>query len=169
MATVSAFVITIFYWVVIGRNRSAELNSRPRTIHLHVTNSVLALIDIFMVAFPTRLLHFIYTVLYGVVYGFFMLIMHWTGVDSQIYGVVDWANTPGVAAGWLILAAIVMPTAIHSIAFGLYHLRACIARATVLKGAADQTGRRADPTLEMGNVNPAFDSTPQHKPNELQA
>uniref|UniRef100_F6V951 Protein rolling stone-like n=2 Tax=Ciona intestinalis TaxID=7719 RepID=F6V951_CIOIN len=107
VATVAAFNVTIFYWALIGRTRTAERNLRPVTFHLHVTNSILMLIDIFMVAFPVRLLHFFYAPLYGVVYILFMLILHWTNVNSAIYAAVNWSTSPATSAGYSIAAVIV--------------------------------------------------------------
>jgi len=150
-----AIIVTIFYWVVIGRTRTAALNLRPRTFHLHVTNTILVLIDIFMVAFPTRLLHFIYSIGYGLLYVLFLLILHWTGVNSAVYTVLNWARKPGVAVGWCVLAVVVLPIAMQAITFGLYHLRALIARRTAVPEEAPRKNLEVS-TIEMGTVNPAF-------------
>nr|XP_002127130.1 protein rolling stone-like [Ciona intestinalis] len=165
VATVAAFNVTIFYWALIGRTRTAERNLRPVTFHLHVTNSILMLIDIFMVAFPVRLLHFFYAPLYGVVYILFMLILHWTNVNSAIYAAVNWSTSPATSAGYSIAAVIVLPIVLHAIVFGLYHLRALIARRTVLKGEQSGDGATAQfGEVELGKTNAAFEPSDTPKP-----
>uniref|UniRef100_H2YYR0 Protein rolling stone n=1 Tax=Ciona savignyi TaxID=51511 RepID=H2YYR0_CIOSA len=158
VACTAAFNVTIFYWALIGSRRTLERNLQPVTFHLHVTNSILFLIDIFMVAFPVRLLHFFYAPLYGVVYILFMLIIHWTGVNSAIYAAVNWATQPAISSGYSIAAIIVLPIVLHCMLFGLYHLRALIARRTVLKN--ENTSRGGGPeqfgAVELGKTNEGF-------------
>jgi len=150
VASTSAFEITIFYAVLIAPGRSLEENLNPTTFHIHVINSVLLLIDIFMVAFPTRFLHFIYTMIYGVLYTLFLLILHLTNYNSAVYTQLNFAESPGTTAMWLVIAVIVLPLGLHSIIFGLYHLRVFIARKTV----QDTSARREK--HEMGASNPTF-------------
>ena len=108
-----------------------------------------------MVAFPDRFFHFVYTVLYGILYLVFILILHFTGFNSQVYSVLDFENSPGTAAGWSVLAVLVIPFVFHTILFGLYHLRAFIAGKTL--GSDEATYPSSDGRMEMGNVNPTFD------------
>jgi len=136
VATTSAFEITIFYVVLIAPGRTLERNLKPTTFHIHVINSVLFLIDIFMVAFPTRFLHFIYTMIYGVVYTIFLLILHFTGYNSAVYPQLNFADNWEKAALFLVASIIVLPFLLHLIIFGLYHLRAFIARKTVQTSSA---------------------------------
>ncbi|CAK8688819.1 unnamed protein product [Clavelina lepadiformis] len=156
VAADAVFQISIFYWALIAPGRTAEQNLRPVTFHIHATNSILLLIDIFMVAFPTRLLHFIYTVLYGVLYAVALLVFHFTGLNSQVYSVIDFANSPGIAAAYVVVSVVIFPTILHSVVFGFYHLRAFIARNTVLK---DSSTSRPAGNLEMGTFNQAFEDT----------
>ena len=103
-----------------------------------------------MVAFPDRFLHFIYTTIYGLLYTIFLLILHFSGFSSAVYPQLDFAGSPGTAAFWTVIAVIVLPLALHSIIFGLYHLRAFIARKTVLKA------KPLSEKVTMGNTNLAF-------------
>lgn len=45
----------------------------------HAFNSICMLFDCFVVAFPTRLMHFVYPLAAGLVYGLFSLIYFWAG------------------------------------------------------------------------------------------
>lgn len=45
----------------------------------HAFNSVCMLFDCFIVAFPTRLMHFVYPLAVGLIYGLFSLIYFWAG------------------------------------------------------------------------------------------
>jgi len=149
VATTSAFMVTFAYAVLIAPGRTMEKNLQPSTFHIHVTNSIMFLIDIFMVAFPTRFLHFIYAMIYGGLYAIFLLILHLTKYNSAVYAQLNFDNNPGMTAVWLVILVIVLPLLLHSIIFGLYHLRAFIARKTVLTSSAAKEEPEIETTSKL--------------------
>ena len=84
--------------------------------------------EIFTVAFPTRFYHFMYPLAYNFLYGIFLLILHFTEVNSRVYPPVDFRNNFGAAVGFGIGASIVAPFVVHSIIYVLYLLRNLIAK-----------------------------------------
>ena len=125
-----AFLITGIYWTLLAPNAPAEINLNPIVFHQHAINSVLFLIDIFMVAFPTRFLHVIYPIGFGVVYILFALILHFAGVNSSIYPFLNFASNPGLAVGMIFLCGFVLIPVLHFVKFLFYHLRSLIAKST---------------------------------------
>ena len=83
----TAIQVTGLFWTVLAPSRTAAENLNPITFHLHGTNSILFLVEIFMVAFPTRLLHFVYPITFSFTYAVFSVILHFTGVNSSTYPV----------------------------------------------------------------------------------
>lgn len=71
----------------------------PVNFSLHAMNSIYVVLNLVLTATPSRLLHFIYPVLFGVVYTAFSVVYHLadgTNVRGQpyIYSVLDWSR-PG--------------------------------------------------------------------------
>lgn len=156
VATTSAFEISIFYAIVIAPGRTLERNLQPITFHLHVVNSILFLIDVFLVANPTRILHFVYTVCYGLLYTIFLLILHFTDYNSAVYPALNFRDSPRTTAMWLSLAVLVLPIILYILIFFIYQLRLHIAKNTVLKNQSPQNERGND-NVEMGKVNSGYD------------
>ena len=155
--------------MAVAPSRTVARNLQPVTFYIHVINSVLTLTDIFMVAYPTRWLHFIYTVLFGILYLIFLLILHFTGYNSAVYSQLNFRDAPGVAAGWTLAAVLLLPIVLHSVVFGFYRLRVFIARKTVLndQARAPHMDKEIDTnTIEMGKINPTFEDPEQPKKEE---
>lgn len=119
-------LVTVVYWSFLSH---IGTNSPAANTHQHVMNSVLIIIDIFVNAVPIRLLHVIYVMPYGATYLVFTLILHGAGVKSQYYrGLLDWRESPGVSAGVCIGLIVIGAPILHSLVFGLYHLRMYLSR-----------------------------------------
>ncbi|BFZ08908.1 hypothetical protein BsWGS_11946 [Bradybaena similaris] len=120
-----AIIVTVLFWSLVFK----ELNSIV-TVMVHGVNSLYVLLDIFIIATPVRLLHFIHPVIYGAAYIIFTVIYHvahGTGPSSEpyIYKALDWSN-PGPAIGISLGSLIVAIPLIHLLQFGLYVLRVYI-------------------------------------------
>jgi len=76
-----------------------------------------------MVAFPIRILHFIYPAAFGVVYGIFLLILHFVGINSSVYPVLNFADDFPLAIGVLLLSAFVAPVILQCVIYLLHLLR----------------------------------------------
>ena len=131
VGTTIALLLTGFFWIILAPGRPSYENINPISVHIHAVNSILFLIDIFMVAFPTRLLHFIYVNLLGIIYAVFLLILHFTGVNSSVYPVLDFEQNFGLAIGITLVNVFVASTILHFIVFLLFLLRKLIADKTV--------------------------------------
>ena len=151
-----ALFVTILFWSLLAPadlNASVELFS----INAHLINLIIMLIDLFLCDIPFRLLHFYHVSISGAVYGLFSLILHWTGYNSAIYGVLDWASGTGLAIGLVLGSIFVAVPITHCIGFGLYHLRRFIAQKCL---GNSNTSSSPNPTLNesrmAGNSNIAF-------------
>ena len=118
-----AFLVTGLFWIVLAPGRTAAENLNPITFHLHGTNSILFLVEIFMVAFPTRLLHFVYPIIFSFTYAVFSVILHFTGVNSSIYSVVNFVENAGLAVGIIVGNVFMLTPVLHSVVYLFYLLR----------------------------------------------
>uniref|UniRef100_H2ZLY3 Uncharacterized protein n=1 Tax=Ciona savignyi TaxID=51511 RepID=H2ZLY3_CIOSA len=117
VATDASLIITILYWALLTPNFSVF------SINNHAINFVIMFIDFFIVAIPTRLLHFIYVSLFALVYIVFSLILHGSGYESAIYPVLNWSTNPGISAGISVGAVIVAPPIVHGLYWCVFQLR----------------------------------------------
>ncbi|XP_037959022.1 protein rolling stone-like [Teleopsis dalmanni] len=129
---VLATMITFVYWLFIYPNDNAS----PTALYnlwAHAFNSVLMLMDHMLVAFPTRILHFIYPFIAGVLYGLFSVIYYFAGGldpggNQYIYEILDWSQ-PGWALA-TVFGCILLVCVFCLLLFGLYKLRIFIYRKT---------------------------------------
>ncbi|XP_022915594.1 protein rolling stone-like isoform X2 [Onthophagus taurus] len=97
IATDVAFGITVLYWALLYDETKMEVDAQ--NIFVHGTNSLVMLIDLFVVAHPLYLVQCYWSVLFGIVYIVFSIIYHLCGGTSRneepfIYPVLDWGK-PG--------------------------------------------------------------------------
>ncbi|CAG5134973.1 unnamed protein product [Candidula unifasciata] len=119
----TAIIVTVLYWSLVF---TGELDNIV-TVMVHGVNTLYVLTDIFVIATPVRLLHFIYTIIFGGIYIIFTVIYHLakgTGLSSEpyIYTALDWSK-PGPAVGVSLGSLLVALPFIHLLQFGLYTLR----------------------------------------------
>ncbi|KAJ8955385.1 hypothetical protein NQ318_003482, partial [Aromia moschata] len=95
VATPLAFGITFMYWIVIYDAKRMPFNAM--NYFVHGNNSILMMIDLWMVAHPIRILHFVYPAVCGVTYTIFSVIYYsagGTGTNKEepkcIYRILDW-------------------------------------------------------------------------------
>ncbi|XP_037825901.1 protein rolling stone-like isoform X1 [Lucilia sericata] len=125
---VVATVITFMYWLFIYPTDDARA-SDLYNLWAHGFNSVLMLLDHMLVAFPTRILHFIYPLILGLAYGIFSIIYYFAGgVDINgnryIYEILDWSQ-PGWAT-LVIFGCLILVLIFCFLLFCLYKLRKTI-------------------------------------------
>ncbi|XP_008199214.1 protein rolling stone-like [Tribolium castaneum] len=124
IATGTAFEITIMYWSLIYDEKVVDVNAM--TFFVHANNSVLMMIDLFVVAHPIRLLHCCYPVVFGICYVVFTVIFYAAGgttTEGQviIYDILDWRK-PGTTTV-ICLAALAFTVIVHVSCWGLYKFR----------------------------------------------
>jgi len=116
-----ALMITIFFWIFLFDGENTFDNT-----FLHLLNSVSVLVDLIIIARPTRLAHMIHPILFGLFYLIFS-VSYWAagGTDPSgndwIYPMVDWDN-PGLATG-VAFGCIAGVMGIHSVIHCLTLLR----------------------------------------------
>ncbi|XP_020716403.1 protein rolling stone isoform X2 [Ceratitis capitata] len=120
-----ATLITFIYWIFIS---PIDPQSPWALYNLwaHGFNSILMILDHMLVAFPVRILHYVFPLIVGVVYAVFTLIYYYAGgVDiygnPYIYEILDWSK-PG-AATLTVFGTFVLTFIFGCIHFGLYKLK----------------------------------------------
>ena len=106
-----AVLIAILFWAT---EYNLDSSTSPTSIHVHLINAMVALIDLWVSGVPVFLLHFVYIQLFGVAYTIF------TGIYSvafenttAIYSVLDYHSNPGQAAGLAVGTAVFGTVLIH--------------------------------------------------------
>ena len=121
----SAFVTVLLFWILIGNSANISITVN---VHLHVLNGVVAILEVWVTGIPIHLLHFIYMVLLAGTYGVFTGIhygVNATGFDGEryIYPVLDYESQPGMAAGTVIVCALVVCPLVHLLFYLQYLFR----------------------------------------------
>ncbi|XP_013177200.1 PREDICTED: protein rolling stone-like isoform X2 [Papilio xuthus] len=94
-----AFLITVFYWSILN-TAIKKVNYAPNPtldVMLHGVNSLVMLAELFLSAHPSRLLHVMQPLYFGVVYLIFTIVYYDAGgLDPWghvfIYPVIDWSK-----------------------------------------------------------------------------
>lgn len=120
--------ITIIYWSVLYNDL---VQVTAVNILTHAFNSVLMFVDLWIVAYPVRLLHMFLPVCFGLVYAIFSVIYYAAGgVDPAgkhyIYPILDW-DYPGKAI-LTVIGVILLCCALYIFIFYVYKLRVFIHR-----------------------------------------
>lgn len=151
MAISSISQVTISFWALDAPTKTPEEIFTPIGLYIHAVVVLLCLLDLFMDAFPIRLLHFVYAFLFVFAYGVLNLSLYWSGANGAVYSVLDWDNNTGLAAGILAGVVFVMPVVLQPVFFGLYHVRVAIYKRVVQPETS--SGEKS------GAENLGFDST----------
>ncbi|XP_055903214.1 protein rolling stone-like [Eupeodes corollae] len=125
-ALVLSCVITLMFWTLL-LPLEPSLGGDPYNILQHAANSIVMIMDHFVVAFPSRILHFIYPLAIGMVYLLFSLIYYFAGGTgpggvSFIYPILDWGESPLMAC-LSVIVAVICSFIFAFILFWLYKLR----------------------------------------------
>lgn len=96
--------------------------------NLHAVNTIVVIIELFLSALPVRILHMVFTMMFGLAYTGMSLLLYFFYKKTAIYPeVLDW-NYPvktGLVVGGLILVAVPV---VQLVLFSLYKLRVFIFR-----------------------------------------
>ena len=124
-------VVVILFWALAAPVLPSSFFKEPIAYHLHVVNLIFLILDLFYVSVPVHLMHFIYSLITVIIYLLSTLILHWSGVKSDIYPeVLDWKNLPTRSALYSLLGAALVFLS-HLLVFGLYKLRVHIQKQKV--------------------------------------
>ncbi|CAD6996700.1 protein rolling stone [Ceratitis capitata] len=92
-----ALIITTVYWIFL-HGKMDKPNRYPTISFItHCLNSVFMLVDFWIVAFPLRLLHIIYWMMFPIIYYIFTVFYYLAGGTDEyghhyVYPILDWTN-----------------------------------------------------------------------------
>lgn len=118
-----SIVITIVYWSILYNDR---VNLDAVNILTHAFNAIMMFTDLWIVAYPVRLLHIFAPVLFGITYVIFSAIYYAAGGvnpdgNNYIYEVLKWSE-PGQAM-ITVVGVLLLCCVLYIIIFFLYKLR----------------------------------------------
>lgn len=96
-------------------------------IETHIINALYVILNIGVTGMPKRLLHFWFSVIFGVLYALFTLFYHLAGGTNHnenpyVYPAIDWRK-PGTAILYCAIVCFVLVPVIHSVLFGIHCLK----------------------------------------------
>ena len=129
------FIITLIYFGILYPRlvKEYDYTLKATDLHIHGINSVVIIIEMFLAAYPVRLLHVIYPILYGLAYVLFSLFYFASDTTNRIVykNVLDW-RYPGPTIGIILALAFIVIPLFQLALFGIYRLRMWIFRTYVL-------------------------------------
>jgi hypothetical protein len=116
-----AFIVTVVYFTAVFpmRHRGVSIED----VNVHMMNSVLIILELTFAALPIRLLHAVYTWLYGFIYVAFSAV-YWSFNHANVMypGVLDW-NHPTTTVVVLVVLMFVGVPILQMLLFLIYRLR----------------------------------------------
>ena len=138
MGAAVSIVVVVGYWgfvydyncvpTMTANSTITCLEADVYSVHLHLINGLLIILDLYLSRVPYQLFHIFYPSIFTIIWVIFSVIYYAAGgtntVDKQryIYSVLDYGNYPGLAAG-LAIVLIVGPAIGFIILFLLGWLR----------------------------------------------
>lgn len=122
MISSSAIIVTVLYFTAIYPHMSSR--NTFEDISVHGINSVLVIFEMIVSAYPVRLLHALYTIVFGLLYIIFTLI-YWSQspLENIIYrGMLDWNRPKNAIILTFVLLFLVVPF-LQTVFFLLYKCR----------------------------------------------
>ena len=121
-----SLLVTVCYYISYSLQLANPLDGALTVIdiNLHATNSVMVLLELFLGAYPVRVLHVIYPIIYGLIYVVFS-VFYWTANPEVhvIYRVIlDW-NEPLISSISTVSMLVILLPLFHLLVFGMYQLR----------------------------------------------
>ncbi|XP_060075637.1 protein rolling stone-like [Ylistrum balloti] len=127
LASNAALMVMLVFFVFLWPRLSHQEGISNMNLQTHAINVVIIGLDHVLGPIPVRLLHAIYSVVLGLLYLLFTLVLFWTGDSRPIYlFILDWANdwqTSLVTSALLTLLGVPL---IHTFFFFMYKVKECI-------------------------------------------
>ena len=129
-------IVAVVYWTLL--NDGGDTEEWIHDIFCHLAPAIISVFEILFSATPVRLMHFIYTIFYGVTY-FMFAVFYWlaggkgAGRDdngeftSYIYSFMNFEDEPAMAVGFLVIMVIVT-SLIHVGIWGIYRFKRYLGR-----------------------------------------
>ncbi|XP_045166147.1 protein rolling stone-like [Mercenaria mercenaria] len=123
IASNACILITLAFWILLYPGMEMSGKELMINIQLHGITSVIIMIEICISAVPIRLLHFVYTLAYGLLYYLFSGIYYAVDHKHVLYPhVLDWSE-PGNTVIVMVLAAFIALPLVQLFLFGIYKFR----------------------------------------------
>lgn len=124
MGNVISVTTSIAYWSIVY-NGSQPITSVD--IATHLLNAIYVVINISVTGMPMRILHFWFSLLFGLVYSLFTLFYHFAGGTNHngnpyVYPAINWRN-PGKAVMYCVIVTFVAVPIVHLFLFGINCLK----------------------------------------------
>lgn len=137
VAAVNALIVTIGYWGAIHSRMGAKSLVGKLGYHnitAHLVNSIVMLIEGVVTPFPVRLLHVVYSNLYGLLYVTASIIF-WLASGQIFYSFLDYSKQPGLAAIVIVIGFCIFQPLMQLLYYGIYRFREWL----LTRGTRDQT------------------------------
>lgn len=93
MAVPIGFMITIIFWTLLFE----DMPFTALNFYVHGSNSILLFIDLLVIGHPIRIFHFVYPLIFGILYAIFSVAYYYydinRGGSGYVYFILDW-NKP---------------------------------------------------------------------------
>ena len=128
LGTEFAFAITLLYWTLFYDPHSQHNFFSLDSLHIHLINGILALVDFWVAGVPVQIYHALYSILFALSYVAFTGLYYAVGGTDPagslfIYPFLDYKTSPGPAIGVGIVCALLLMTAIHFVFFLQFLIR----------------------------------------------
>lgn len=125
IATPIAFGITSMYWGIIYDGKTMRFNAS--NFFVHANNTIMMMVDLWIVSHPIRFFHLIYPMIFGITYAIFSVIYYFAGGTSRedttyIYTILRW-DKPGSTI-LVCLGVLAFLVVLHILVWALSNLRA---------------------------------------------
>lgn len=114
---------TILFWTIIYRGGVPSYIS----VVTHAINGITGFLDICLTGIPVRILHVVYPFIYCCAYSVFTGIYYAAGGtnhgNSYIYTVLNYEDSPGIAAAYVVGVTLVFCPLFHLLVWGMYLAR----------------------------------------------
>lgn len=120
LATDLAVGVMLLYWTLLYDSETSTVDGANANTHL--VNGLIALVEIWVSGVPVNFVHFLYTIIFGVIYSIFTGI-YYVISDNVIYeNVLDYDSAVGRAVGAIFAVVFVLIPLVHIVLFYLQHL-----------------------------------------------
>lgn len=145
-----ALAIVILFWTILYRGGPESGVS----IHHHLLNGIVIVVDVLFFGVPVSLLHFIYPVLFSSTYSIYTGI-YWAANGTNpfneqrfVYSALDYSETPTVASITVVLVVFFLMPILHLISYALH--MACFWLVYAIYGRSNVSNLRKQ-TVEIEN------------------
>ncbi|XP_060557401.1 protein rolling stone-like [Ruditapes philippinarum] len=118
---------SLAYWGLVydGSQDMSSVN-----IATHIINSLYVFLNISVTGMPKRVLHFWFSVIFGMVYALFTVFYHLAGGTNHngspyVYSPLDWSK-PGTAFLYCAIVCFILVPVVHLILYGIHRLKLLI-------------------------------------------